>query len=100
MLEITIKDTETGKVLNRTTKMMTICAQAEEGVYALVLGRSTLKDVARLAWAMGSTRDAMLNQEKKAEVLYRLRDMLAKQTGVRSEMVDLSTKGNWNAVAP
>lgn len=93
MLEITIKDTETGKVLNRTTKMMTICAQVEDGVYALILGRSTLKDVARLAWAMDGTRDAMLNREKQAEVLYRLRDMLAKQTCVRSEMVELFNEG-------
>lgn len=93
MLEVTIKDLDTGKVLKRTTKMMTICAQAEEGVYALVLGNSTLKNVARLAWAMDSTRDVMLNKEKQAEVLYRLRDMLATQTGVQSEMPELFNEG-------
>lgn len=93
MLKITITDTESGKVLHRTTKMMTICAQAEEGVYALILGRSTLKDVAHLAWAMDSTRDAMLNQAKEAEVLYRLRDMLDKKTDIRSEMVELFNEG-------
>lgn len=93
MLEITIKDTETGKVLTRTTQMMTICAQAEEGVYALMLGHSAPKDVASLAWAMDSTRDAMLNQAKEAEVLYRLRDLLYKKTDIRSEMVDLFNEG-------
>ncbi len=88
MLEITIKDTETGKVLNRTTKFAVIAACADEGVYAMIEGHGSVKDVAAMAISLDGTRDAMLEGSDSAKALYLLKDMVSSITQIRGLTVD------------
>lgn len=93
MLEITIKDTETGKVLTRTTKLAAICALGEDGVYSLVQGAGTARETVHSAWAMDSARDAMLGENKKTQLMYRLRDMIESKTEIRSAIPGIFSEG-------
>lgn len=93
MLEITIKDMETGEEMHRTTKLAVICTLGEDGVYSLVQGSGTNRDSVHLAWAMDSTRDAMLGESEKAQLMYRLRDMIDSTTEIRSAMPGLFSEG-------
>lgn len=76
MLEITIKNTETGEKMHRITKLAAICALGKDGVYSLVQGAGTDMELVHFAWAMDSVRDAMLGENKKTQLMYRLRDMI------------------------
>ena len=88
MLEITIKDTESGKVLERTTELAEICACADEGVYAMILGHGKSTDISTLAWALDGTRDAMLKNSDSAKALYLLKDLVGSQTQIGGLAVD------------
>ena len=93
MLEITIEDTETGEGMHRTTKLAAICALGEDGVYSLVQGSGTARESVHLAWAMDSARDAMLGENKKTQLMYRLRDMIESETEIRSAIPGIFNEG-------
>ena len=88
MLEITIKNTESGKVLERTTELAVICACADEGVYAMILGHGSPTNIAALAWSLDGTRDAMLENSESAKALYLLKDLIGSQKQIRGLAVD------------
>lgn len=88
MLEITIKDTETGKVLERTTKLAVICARVDGGVYAAILGNGNTSDIATVAWALDTARDDLLEYSETAKALYPLRDMIGTQIKINLPNID------------
>ena len=88
MLEITIKDTESGKVLNRTTKFAVLAAHADDGVYAIIEGRGFPKDIAAMAISLDGLRDALLKSSDGAKTLYLLKDMVGSITQIRGLTVD------------
>lgn len=88
MLEITIKDTETGKVLTRTTKFAVIAANGDGGVHAMVEGRGTTTDIATMAFALDGTRDSLLKNSDGAKALYLLKDLVGSQTQISGLSVD------------
>lgn len=88
MLEITIKDTETGKVLERTTKLAVICANGDGGIHGLTLGRGDSTELATLALALDGVRDGILEKSKNAKALYLLKDMAGPVTKISGLTVD------------
>ncbi len=88
MLEITIKDTETGKVLNRTTKFAVIAASGDGGVHAMVEGRGSPTDIAAMAISLDGTRDTLLKNSDGAKALYLLKDMIGSVTQIVGLPVD------------
>lgn len=88
MLEITIKDTETGKVLERTTKLAAICANGDGGFHGLTLGRGNSLEIATLAFALDGVRDRILKESEKAKTLYLLKDMVGSTTKISGLSID------------
>lgn len=88
MLEITIKDTETGKVLHRTTEFAAICAKGDGDVHTMILGKGTPTDISAMAWTLDGTRDVLLKNSQGAKALYLLRDMIGSRIQVSGLTAD------------
>ncbi len=94
MLEVTIKDLDTGEVLKRTTKLAAVFAAADGGIYSMVLGSpDSDHGIASMAAAMDTARDNILEKSQKAQAIYRLRDRIGTQKIVTCETARLFDEG-------
>lgn len=88
MLEVTIKNLDTGETLKRNTECMAVAALGDGGVYAAVMGKADTIGLARLACSMDTLRDTVLRQSNRARLLYELRDACSSMT-VEGSCVDM-----------
>lgn len=88
MLEITIKDTETGEVMHRTTELVALCVKADSGTLGMTLGHGTPATIANFALALDRVIDDLLDGSGDAAEVYRMSKQDSSHIQVKELTVD------------
>lgn len=76
MYQITIKNLETGEVIDKTSKFITAQIRGDGGIFTYCNGGASSREVFEHCLALDMFRDKLLEKDEKAKMMYVLKDVI------------------------